>query len=268
MQNTNSYLTTTLFSARLNTEQQQHCEGMLTLDECLAALKTFNKNKSPGTDRLTAEFYLRFWDGLGQVMVDSFNYAFTTGNLSISQRQGIIRLTPKKDKDPSYLKNWRPLSLLNVDYKIATKALALRLKKVLPQVINNAQTGYIEGRFIGQNIRQISDILSFAAEQNIEGIAAFIDFEKAFDSLEWEFLFKAIETLNFGLDFKRWIQVLYNNISSCTVNNGFSSPFFNLHRGVKQGCPLSGMLFILAVEILSCAIRSEKLIRGIQVKGK
>ena len=71
-----------------------------------------------------------------------------------------------------------------MDYKIATKALALRLKKVLPQVINNAQTGYIEGRFIGQNIRQISDILSFAAEQNIEGIAAFIDFEKGFDSLE------------------------------------------------------------------------------------
>ena len=128
---------------RLNTEQQQHCEGMLTLDECLAALKTFNKNKSPGTDGFTAEFYLRFWDGLGQAMVDSFNYVFTTGNLSMSQRQGIIRLIPaKKDKDPSYLKNWKPLSLLNVDYKIATKALALRLKKVLPQVINNAQTGY------------------------------------------------------------------------------------------------------------------------------
>ena len=163
---------------RLNTEQQQHCEGMLTIDECLAALKTFNKNKSPGTDGFTAEFYLGFWDGLGLVMVDSFNYAFTTGNLASSQRQGIIRLIPKKDKDPSYLTNWRPLSLLNVDYKIATKALTLRLKKVLPQVINNAQTGYIGGRFIGQNIRQISDILSFTAEQNIEGIATFIDFEK------------------------------------------------------------------------------------------
>ena len=126
---------------------------MLTIDECLAALKTFNKIKSPGTDGFTAEFYLRFWDGLGQVMVDSFNYAFTSGNLSISQSQGIIRLMPKKDKDPSYLKNWRPLSLLNVDNKIATKALPLRLKEALLQVINNSQTGYIEGRFTGQNIR-------------------------------------------------------------------------------------------------------------------
>ena len=96
--------------------------------------------------------------------------------------------------------------------------------------------------FVGQNIRQISDILSFTAEQNIERIATFLDFEKAFDSLEWEFLSKAMETFNFGSDFKRWIQVLYNNISSCTVNNGFSSPFFNLHRGVRKGCPLSGML--------------------------
>ena len=155
-----------------------------------------------------------------------------------------------------------------MDYKIATKSLVLRLKKVLPQVINNSQTGYIEGRFIGQSIRQIFDILSFAAEQNIEGIATFINFQKAFDSLEWEFLSKSIETFNFGSKIKRLIQVLYNNISSCTVNKGSSSPFFNLCRGVTQGCPLSGMLFILAVEILSCAIRSEKLIRGIQVKGK
>ena len=196
---------------RLNADQQQECEGKLTLNECLAALKKFNKNKSPGTDGLTAEFYLFFWKDLSQVMVDSFNYAFTNGNLSISQRQGIIRLIPKKDKDLSYLKNWRPLSLLNVDYKIATKALALRMKKVLPQIISKAQTGYIEGRFIGQNIRQISDILSFTAEQNIEGIAAFLDFEKAFDSLEWEFLLKTMETFNFGSDF----------ISSCTINNGF-----------------------------------------------
>ena len=101
------------------------------MNECVEALKKFNKNKSPGTDGLTAEFYLRFWNELGKVMVDSFNYAFTTGLLSISQRQGIIRLIPKKDKNLLHLKNWRPVSLLNVDYKIATKALALRLKRVL-----------------------------------------------------------------------------------------------------------------------------------------
>ena len=88
-----------------------------------------------------------------------------------------------------YLKNWRPISLLNVDYKIASKALALRLKKVLSAIINNAQTGYVEGRFIGENIRLISDILNFTADQDIEGIALFIDFEKGFDSLVYSTYF-------------------------------------------------------------------------------
>ena len=80
---------------KLNDDQKQRCEGQLTANECVEALKKFNKNKSPGTDGLTAEFYqLRFWNELGRVMVDSFNYAFTTSLLSISQRQGIIRLIP------------------------------------------------------------------------------------------------------------------------------------------------------------------------------
>ena len=83
-------------------------------------------------------------------MVNSYNYGFQKGELSTSQRQGIIRLIPKKDKDLSYLKNWRPVSLLNVDYKIATKAIGLRLKKVLRDIINNTQTRYLQGRFIGK----------------------------------------------------------------------------------------------------------------------
>ena len=95
-----------------------------------------------------------------------------------------------------------------MDYKIASKALALRLKKVLPAIINNTQTGYVEGGFIGENIRLISDILNFTADQDIEGICLFIDFEKAFDSLEWEYLFKALDTFQFGSDFKTWVGTL------------------------------------------------------------
>ena len=144
----------------------------------------------------------------------------------------------------------------------------MRLKKVLPNIINNAQTGYLPGRFIGENIRLISDILHYTADQNLEGIALFIDFEKAFDSLEWEYLDKALDAFNFGLDFKVWIRTLYNNISSCTINNGYASKPFTLKRGVRQGCPLSGLLFILAAEVLSCAIRSRSDIRGILVANK
>ena len=117
---------------KISEVQKQSCEGLLTKDECLSSLKQMAKNKSPGTDGLSAEFYLTFWDDLGQELVDSLNYAFECGELAISQRRGIITLIQKKDKDKTLLENWRPISLLNTDYKIATRAIASRLSKILP----------------------------------------------------------------------------------------------------------------------------------------
>ena len=108
-------------------------------------------------------------------MVDSFNYAYEHGHLSISQRLGIISLIPKKNKDLQYLKNWRPISLLNNDYKISTKAIAIRMKRVLPKIIHSSQTGYVKGRSdIGESIRTITDIMSFTKTQNIPGQAVFL----------------------------------------------------------------------------------------------
>ena len=110
-------------------------------------------------------------------MVDSSNYAFEIGDMSISQKHGIISLTPKKNKDKKYLKNWRPISLLNKDYKIVTKAIALCLEKVLPTIISPNQTGYIKGRYtyryIGENIRIITDMMSFTKKNNISGLSWF-----------------------------------------------------------------------------------------------
>ena len=145
----------------LNKGEADQCEGLLTLEECAKAISNFQNDKTPGSDGFTVEFYRRFGNLLGKLMVDSFNYAFQTGNLSISQRLGIISLIPKKDKNLEFLKNWRPITLLNTDYKIATKAIAMRLEKVLPKIIHPGQAGYIEGRYIGECIRTISDIMSF-----------------------------------------------------------------------------------------------------------
>ena len=97
-----------------------------------ASLKSFSKGKSPGTDGLTAEFYLSFWVLLGQELVDSFNYAFKKGEVLISQKRDIITLIPKKDKSTTLLDDWRPISLLNTDYKVAIKSIAARIAKVLP----------------------------------------------------------------------------------------------------------------------------------------
>ena len=137
---------------RLNKQQQDLCEGLITAEECWSVIQSLAKNKSPGTDGLTAEFYLRFWDDIKLPFLDCLNECFENGELSISQRRGIISLLPKKNKDPLYLKNWRPISLLNTDYKIATKCIAKRLEKVPPELINRNQTGYIKNRFNGENI--------------------------------------------------------------------------------------------------------------------
>ena len=184
----------------ISADQRQSCEGLLSKDECLAFLKQMAKGKSPGSDGLPAEFYLAFWEILGQELVESLNCAFECGELTISQRRGIITLLPKKDKDKTVLDNWRPILLLNTDYKIATRAIALRMSKVLPDIIHSDQTGYVKKRFIGQNIRLISlDVIERYQDSKIPGIALILDFKKAFDSIEWSFLFKALETFGFGI---------------------------------------------------------------------
>ena len=229
-------------------------------------LKKKNKKKTPGSDGFTIEFYRFFWNAVGPIVVDSFNYPFENGQMSLSQKCGIILLIPKKDKDKKYLKNWRPITLLNNDYKIVTKALALCLERVLPTIISPNQTGYVKGRYIGESIRIIiTDMMSNTKKKNIPGLAVFLDFEKASDSIEWCYLQKCLEAFNFGPKLWQWITVLYNNISSCVLNNGFATKHFNLSRGVRQGCLLYGILFVIGVEILTNAIKRSKEIEGIQI---
>ena len=196
------------------------------------------------------------------------NSAFKSGQLSISQRRGIIKLIPKKDADPSLIKtDWLPISLLNCDYKIAAKAITNRLKQILPKIIDIDQTGFPKGRFIGENVRLIDSIINFAAAKKIPGLLLFLDFEKAFDTVEWAFVQKTFQFYNFGPSLIKWIKLCYHNIESCVLNNGWSSNFFRLERGVRQGYPLSPYLFILCVETLASAIRGCKKIKGISVNG-
>ena len=252
----------------LSEDQSKKCEGLLTEEECFQALKEMGNNKTPGSDGFSSEFYKFFWDVIHQDVIASINYGFERRQLSICQRRGIITLVPKKNKPTNLLSNLRPISLLNTDYKIATKAIARRLEAVLPSVINADQTGYIKGRYIGENIRLINDIINYTKTKNLHGLTVFLDFEKAFDSIEWDFLFKVLDKFNFGPDFKTWVQTFYRNITSCVTNNGYASEFFNLERGVRQGCPLSGMLFVLGIEFLALAINQHPQIEGIAVGSR
>ena len=141
-------------------------------------------------------------------------------------------------------------------------------KQVLPNLIDNDQTGFLKGRFIGENIRLIDSIIKYTAAKNIPGLLLFLDFEKAFDTVEWSFLHKTLQHYNFGPSAIQWIKLFYHNTESCILNNGWSSDFFKLERGVRQGCPLSPYLFILCVEILAETMRKNKNIKGISIDGQ
>ena len=139
--------------------------------------------------------------------------------LPLFQRRGLSTLLPKKNKPGNLLKNWRPITLLNCDYKIAAKSIANRIKKFLPNIINNDQTGFLKNRFIGENIRLIESIINHTNMERIQGLLLFVDFEKAFDSIEWSFIEKTLRHFNFGTSLVSWVKLFYTNISSCVLNN-------------------------------------------------
>ena len=252
---------------KLTDEERDRIEGPITLQECKLALDTFQANKSPGEDGFTIEFYKYFVGLLGEDLVACFNAAYDANELSISQRRGVITLILKEDGSLLELSNWRPITLLNVDCKVATKVIAKRIESLLPKLVHSDQTGFIKGRYIGQNIRLIIDIMEHTKSHNTPGILVSLDFQKAFDSLEWSFMMNTLDIFNFGTSIKRWISTFYTNIESAAINNGFTTNWFKPSRGVRQGCPLSPYLFVLSVEILSNKIRQDPSIKGIKIFG-
>ena len=252
---------------KLNNEEVQSLEGELTYEELTLALKNMKNSKSPGNDGFTAEFFKFFWVDLGKYILRSINYAYRNGLLSVTQKQGIITCLPKPNKARNILKNWRPISLLNVIYKLMSSAIANRLKTVLNKLINQDQKGFITGRFIGENIRLVYDVLFETKKQEIPGLLLSIDFQQAFDSISWKFIHKVLNYFNFGPSIQRWVKLFQTGVESCILQNGFMSDFFLLKRGCRQGDPISPYIFILCVEVLGMMIRKSKDVKGIKINN-
>ena len=133
----------------ISDDHKKHCDADISVDDLKESLFSMSNNKTPGNDGLTAEFYKFFWEDLKDILLESYKYSLIVGELSTSQRQAIIKLIEKKDKDKRFIENWRPISLLNIDTKILSKCIASRLIPVLPSVISSDQTAYVKGRYIG-----------------------------------------------------------------------------------------------------------------------
>ena len=165
------------------------------------------------------------------------------------------------------LRNKRPICLIDVLYKIVAKVLASRLSTTLNKLVNQDQTGFVKGRYIGENLRLVSDIITYCDKENLEGILLTIDFRNAFDTLERDFIAFALNSFNFGEQFCAWIRLLYQDAQLSVINDGVTSEWFPCERGTFQGSPISGMLFILAIELLANRIRRCKEVEGITVSG-
>ena len=201
-------------------EQKQTCESEISFEELESVLNSFQNNKSPGNDGLPIAFYKTCWNLISESFMEYVHESFKYGEMSNSQRKAVITLMEKQGKDRTVIENWRPISLINVDAKIISKVIAVRVKSVLPNIIHHNQTGYVKDRYIGETVRLIFDIMEFDDNENIPGILIFIDFKKAFDTVEWHYLFDCLKAFNFGPDLINWIKTFYHNIESCIISNG------------------------------------------------
>ena len=200
--------------------------------------------------------------------MECINYSFQIGELSSSQKEGVISLIYKgKGLDRGIISNWRPISLTNSDYKLIAKILAMRLNTCLDTCIGPQQHAFIKGRQISNMLREIDDITELGRETKSENIILSLDYEKAFDTISTDAIIKALYYYGFGETFIKWIQILLFERKSCVKNGGHLSDFFQMFRGVRQGCPISPLLFILTVELFAKNVRNDRNIRGISIPG-
>lgn len=180
------------------------------------------------------------------------------------RRTGLITLLYKKG-DRTDLKNWRPISLLNCDYKILAKMISSRLAHVLEDIIEPDQTCSVPNRSIITNGLLLRDLVQIAHEKNIPAALISLDQLKAFDRVIWDFLFQTMTAFNFHPTFISWIKLLYTDIFSCVRVNSHLTETFSLTRGVRQGCPLSPLLYIIVAEVFANSIQQNSNIQGIPI---
>ena len=220
-------------------------------------------DKVPGIDGLPIEFYIMFYSKENFLL--SLMKEVAQDGLSCDDAKGIISLMDKPGKNLLHINHWRPLSLLNVDAKIYSKILANRTYTVLPKLIHYDQTAFLKGRYIGENLIDLHSIIEHCNSEQIAALLVSIDFEKAFDTVSWEAFYKILEFYKFRPKYIAMVKNLFKNSFSCTVNHGYSSDYFQISCGLKQGDCYSPPAFLMVVEILGQKICLNERIEGIQI---
>ena len=253
---------------KLSPAHRAELEKKLDIKECHTALFDTDRGKLAGLDGLPYEYYKTFWHIIGKDFVDLANFTlFESDALSESQKHSIITLLFKNKGERYHLKNWRPVSLLCCDYKVMTKTLNNRLKKVLGTIISPAQQSGISDRTIFNNLYLMRDVIDYCTKNKINGYILSLDQEKAFDKVHRPFLYAVLEKMGFGPLFIRAIRILYTDNVASVLVNGSLSDTFPVQRSTKQGCSPSSNLYAIYVEPLSLAIQEEKKLTPLPLPG-
>uniref|UniRef100_A0A3P9I561 Reverse transcriptase domain-containing protein n=1 Tax=Oryzias latipes TaxID=8090 RepID=A0A3P9I561_ORYLA len=248
---------------QISREGKDAMDSILTEAEVRKAISKMKTGKSPGIDGFPVEYYQTFTEVLCPFLTKVLQEAYDFGTLPESFNQAIISLIPKGDKDLTDPANYRPISLINVDCKILSKILAMRLEKELPKIIHKDQVGFVKNRLSADNMRRLLHLLWMNKHSSNPVVAISLDAQKAFDRVEWNFLFTALTKFGFGDNFCRWIKTLYSRPKAAVFTNGVLSPFFDISRSTRQGCSLSPLLFTIFLEPLAIQIREDPRIKGV-----
>ena len=253
----------TAVDARLSEEAAGTCEGgeePLTLDELSDSLKGMPRGKQPGSDGIPYEVLQQFWPALGQPLLDVFLEAFhdqAACSLSDSQLLGTIVLIYKGAGSRIDPASYRPITLLNTDAKLLGKVLADRWGRHLTQVVDTTQTAFLPGRWIGDNVLAHLEELDFLESRGEPGCMAFLDFAKAYDRLDRDWVLSCMEALGLGPSARRWVSLLQDGMRGRVRYNGWLSPTFPVRSGLPQGSPLSPLLYVIAAQPLAAHLRRE-----------
>lgn len=249
-------------------EQNDLLTAEITEEEMERAISRMKGNKSPGSDGFPSEFYKTFRQELSPVLLASFRYTIEKGKIPPSWREAIITTIPKEGKDKEQCSSYRPISVLNVDYKMYTSIISKRFETFMTDIIDEDQTGFIKGRQTQDNIRRMMHIVEETQRTRKGTTLVSVDAKAAFDSTSWTYLYMVLERFGFNEKSVNCIKALYQEPTArIKVNGSLTKPFY-LKRGTRQGCSLSPTLFAIFIEPLAQAIRQDQDIRGVEVKGE
>ena len=222
-------------------------QRVVTEEETQPIVARLRDGASPGPDGLSATVYKIHWPLLAPLWVDMVREAEATGQLHVDVSGGLLILLPKTDEATRRPEDNRPITLLNVDYKILTALLTARLNPCMPRIIHNHQTGFISGRFIGDNVILTRDYLEWSRHHAHQAHVVFCDFQKAYDRVRWSWLWSVLQHVGLGDRFLRLVQACYASPVVTVVLEGVTLGEITPTRGVRQGCPLSPLLFALCL---------------------